>query len=64
MKKKGKRGKGRGKAKREGEREKRRGKGKKSQGGRDLEVDLFRAPKHSIILLKSKNMSLKTNIHP
>ena len=44
-----KRRKGRGKEKREGER-----KGKR-EGERDLEVDLFRAPKHSIILLKSKN---------
>ena len=39
LRKKGKRGKGRGKEKREGE--------------GDLEVALFRAPKHSIILLKS-----------
>ena len=51
--------KGRGKGKR-GERKGKRGKErekereKKSQGGRDLEVDLFRAPKHFIILLKSK----------
>ena len=44
LKKKGKRVYGRGKEKREGER----------KGKRDLEVDLFRAPKHSIILLKSK----------
>ena len=49
---KGKRGKGRGKEKREGGK-----KGKmKREGERDLEVDLFRAPKHSIILLKSKKI--------
>ena len=57
---KGKREKGRGK-----EKEKGRGKGKGKRGKRrDLEVDLFRAPKHSIILLKSKNFLCKGGSAP
>ena len=61
--------KGRGKGKR-GERKGKRGKErekereKKSQGGRDLEVDLFRAPKHFIILLKSKKILCKGGSAP
>ena len=48
-----KKGEGERKRKREGERKK-----------GDLEVDLFRAPKHSIILLKSKNFLCKGGSPP
>ena len=64
-----KRGEGKGKGKREKgrgkERKKGRGKGKGKRGKRrDLDFDLFRAPKHSIILLKSKNFLCKGGSAP
>ena len=59
-----KRGRGKGKGAKRNFKEKQFQKCLEKNVRGDLEVDLFRAPKRSIILLKSKNMSLTTNIHP